>query len=75
MSAIEITTFHVVCPYCKYRMLVFADNLPVDRWGMNIILCCPEEGGCDNYFAYKLDIKVQSQTYTITKPHRIWEGM
>ena len=75
MSAIEITNFFVECPYCNKHNQISTRHAFVNQSSMNVTLCYPEDGGCDNYFAYKLDIKVQSQTYTITKHHKIWEGM
>ena len=65
MSAIEITNFFVECPYCNRRIQISTKWAYVNQYSMNTILCFPEEGGCDKYFAYKLDIKVQSQSYKI----------
>jgi hypothetical protein len=32
---------------------------------MNIFMCDPTDGGCDKYFFYKVDVKVQSESYKI----------
>ena len=69
MSAKELKSFYigflVECPYCNFKNGVFTGRIPVDQHGMNVLLCGIEDGGCDKWFAYKLDIKVQSQSYKI----------
>ena len=65
MSAIEIKSFFVECPYCEFKLRIFAENVPVDQYSMNILCCDPTDGGCDKWFAYKLNINVQSESYRI----------
>ena len=67
MSAINVYSFFIDCPYCNFRNKIgnLGSRTNIDQYGMNIHCCDLEEGGCDNYFAYKLDIKVQSQSYKI----------
>ena len=65
MSAINVYFFFVDCPYCNFRNKVNSKANIIDQYGMNVLCCNLEEGGCDKYFAYKLDIKVQSQSYKI----------
>ena len=65
MSAIEVHTFKVSCPYCNQIWTISTKHRTVDQHRMNVYLCDLDEDGCDKYFGYKLDIKVQSESYKI----------
>jgi len=43
------------CPYCGIENIIRAAGL---ENGANLIICDPEEGGCDRYFFAKVSTKV-----------------
>jgi len=61
----KIGHFFVTCPYCGTRNQINPNNPDVKQYGMNVELCYPDNGGCDKYFAYKVDVRVVSESYKI----------
>jgi len=62
---IEINEVHVQCPYCNTQIKIDTNLIKVFKYGMNILLCPVEEGGCDRYFAFKLNIAINAKSYKI----------
>ncbi len=50
----------VKCPYCGAQVPERGD-----AFAMNIGLCYPEDGGCDKYFAFKIEKTVNVRTHKI----------
>lgn len=49
------------CPYCEHEQDVTADDLI----GQDIVLCPPEEGGCDTWYVVFYRVTLSAKSYVI----------
>ena len=49
------------CPYCEVKQEYIA------RQGFNVLLCYPEEGGCDRYFVIDMQFVAKITTFEMVE--------
>jgi ribosomal protein S27E len=54
------------CPYCGHEQrLVAAIGIVSETRGQQIVLCDPEKGGCDNWYAVFWNASINVTSYAI----------
>lgn len=51
------------CPYCGHDQRVLQDELGCPR--LQLVICCVEDGGCDEEYAIKFSVVVTGQVFKI----------
>jgi len=52
----------VKCPYCHTLHYVTMKSDHIER---KVVICYPEEGGCDRYYVVKIEVQLTAQTFKV----------